>query len=364
MKKEIFSKLAIIAILCLFAACNSEEAINPEQDVKLYSPVVNGLIGEFIDENQSTTTKAGVVEENLDYASKGEQFYWMEGDTIKLLFYKNGNLQSTPTELLYTALAPEGKSNKCEFTKLSTGGLEEGSYTVYALYPANKWYYDSQAELYRIKTMSYDMTQVGVTSRNLGEFMYMKAKTENVKIGPNYDGTVNSFDLNFKQLASMVRFTITDSNYEKRSMKINKIRMILYCMDNIYAGSDQFFPMNAYLKSIDDEKLVTIQDNSRVHHLTLNVGEKFPTNNDGKYTFFMPVLPTREPILNNSGDYYNEWMSIEVVLQFSYPNSNIELETTKYFGTFLDGLGFKDDVSFLKNGFKAGKSYYFDLKID
>lgn len=355
MKMFKLSYMAIIAIPFFFLACNAEDVVEPAVETNLYTPVITGVMGELMDGSQVTTTKAGVIEENDKYAADGEKFYWMEGDRLKLLFFKNGNLNSTPTELIYKTLAPDGKSNKCKFVSESTGGLEEGEYTVYALYPADKWIYEGG--VYKIKTMTHDIVQEDASSRSMGQFMYMKAKTEGVEIGPNYIGNENSFDLSFKQLASVVRFTITDPEYDRRTMKIKKLRLIVK-NPSVVIGS-QFFPMNAYLKNLDDVNLTTVQDVSCVNHLTINIGDNYPVSADGQYTLFLPVLPTREP--TKAFGLYTEWMYIESDLDFHYPLIPLPVPYLDFFGTGL-GLSFNGRIDFLNEGFKAGYSYYFNLK--
>lgn len=234
--KRIFFFTAISATL-LFASCSNEDMGDITPEIKTYTPKAEATIGQLTDANPQPTTRAGVVEDNPDYAL-GEKFYWHNGDKAKVLFFADGDLNSTPVELIYTATVADGVQSKtCQYS--TSGSVPAGNYAVYALYPADGWSKDATG--YKATMSSWIVMQTDLTSSHLRHDMFMKADAGNITISGTGD---NSLNLSFKHLSAVVRFHITD-NVKPTSLSFELFQLIMYDF-NIYDYVN-FFPTEAYL---------------------------------------------------------------------------------------------------------------------
>lgn len=340
MKKLFY--LVNISLLFLFASCSNNDITEFVPEVKTYTPNVQGTMGQLTGTHATPQTKTGIVEDNPDYDS-GELFYWHNGDQVKMLFFPEGNLNSTPTELIYTAVVPDGqKPNSCEFT--TTGSITAGNYTVYGLYPADGW---SKDEIGYKATSAWFSFQNDASSAHLKDHLFMKAKAANVAVGEG-----SPINLSFKHLSAVVRFRITDES--------RPTPLALLGFDIIIKDNSNFFPTAAYLDGGIDGNILTPIESSRIHLLTVFQQEGQNFTDKGAYRefdVFMPVLPTGAP------DASSQRLVINSTLGFT--NGQFTVSQQQTFNTdqyYRPGLSFEDDIPFLRDGFEAGKSYYFNLQ--
>ena len=333
-----FAVWAIMTGVLFFSSCSNEEFTEKQQNM-VTAPSFSGTIGELVDVNLAPKTKSGVIEDNENYAD-GEKFYWHNGDKAKVLFFPDGDINSTPVELIYTAVVAEGqKNNSCEFT--TTGSLPVGNYTAYALYPADGWSKDSN----RYKaTSSNFIIQNDASSTHLKDHMFMKACADNITIVG--EGS-NSIDLKFEHLSSVVRFHIT-SDYNANSLTMNSL------IFREKSGRD-FFYTAAHLGSVDGTFLspAALSWNSELTAISMTDLSFTKKGSTWEIDLYLPVFPT-------TVDAYFGGMAMQIETYITINGSDIRLQ---YFGTY-DGLSFTNELSFMPNGFEAGKSYFFNLKVD
>lgn len=345
--KKIFYLMGISALF-LVTSCNNDEI--PQSSVpeakKTYLPTIQGSLGKFID----TTTRAGVVEDNDDPVGNGENFYWSNGDQVKLLFYEDGNLENTPIEIVYEATVGEGeKPNQCEFVYVSGEGLEEGTYTVYGLYPASGWSLGVvtgpdgnvlSGEYYKATMVAIAPIQSAESSSYLTPNIFMKAKATDVVIGD--EGVSSPISLQYKQLGGILRVHLRNEN-QPLFPRLSIFEMAKVIDIDEGPGTNyepqRFFNTQGYLQDIDDESLTpaTYWQQSTV---TINMHEDVST----EFDFFIPILAT-DPFVGEEVLY----------LRATYVNS---------VGGVMDPAFvrvFPNTNSVLQTGFEAGKSYYFNL---
>ena len=321
----------------LFASCSQDEPIVAEEQQNLVSaPSFSGTIGQLADVNPNPKTKAGVIEDNENYAD-GEKFYWHNGDKAKVLFFADGNLNSTPVELIYTTVVADGQQpNSCEFT--TTGSLPAGNYSIYALYPADRWSKDDNG--YKATFMMANIIMFSeASSAHLKDYLFMKADAGNITITGTGDDAIN---FNFEHLTSVVRFHIT-SDYNTTSMKLGGALTLAE------KGSVDFFHTSAYLNSIDGMDMTASGTwNSDLNVYPMDEFSFVKTGTTWAFDCYMPVFPTAVSTGGKS-------LKISTV---------ISVEGEGFFVRTFDtenGLSFTNELSFMPNGFEAGKSYYFNL---
>ena len=338
MKISKFTFWIITAGALFFSSCGNEELAEEQQNL-VAAPSFSGTIGQLADANPVPQTRSGVIEDNENYAA-GEKFYWHDGDKAKVLFFPDGDINSTPVELIYTATVAEGvKSNTCQFS--ATGSVPAGNYTVYALYPADNWYKDETGYKALFKQGNI-IPFSDASSTHLKDYMFMKADAGNMTITGAGDDALN---LSFKHLTSVVRFHIT-SDYNATSMELGG-SMAIAEKDNA-----SFFHTAAYLNSIDGMDMTPASGAWCIdlHAQPMADLSFVKTGSVWVFDCYMPVFPTAV----NMG---NKKLKITTYIII---DENYFMQT---FGT-ENGLSFTDELSFMPDGFEAGKSYYFNLKVD
>ncbi|WP_019539846.1 hypothetical protein [Proteiniphilum acetatigenes] len=346
--KKIFYLMGISALF-LVTSCNNDEI--PQSSVpeakKTYLPTIQGNLGKFIE----TTTRAGVVEENDDPVGNGENFYWSNEDQVKLLFYKDGILENDPIEIIYQAVV-EGneKPNRCEFVPVDAAeGLEEGSYTVYGLYPASGWTLGNvtgpdgellSGEFYKATMVSIAPIENEESSSYLTPNIFMKAKATDVVIGD--EGSSTPISLQYKQLGGILRIHLRNEN-QPLFPKLSEFQIAKVANGGegglIPEDLKPFFNTQGYLQNIDDEAL-TPATYWQISTVTIDMHENVST----EFDFFIPILAT-DPFEGDDVLY----------LRAIYVNSENEEMDPAFLRIF------PSTNSVLQNGFKAGKSYYFNL---
>ncbi|MDR2912360.1 MAG: DUF1566 domain-containing protein [Alistipes sp.] len=334
------------AAALLSVSCGSENTGDTAPEVKTYAPAVRATIGELTDANPAVATRAGVVEDNPDY-DEGEKFYWHDGDMAKVLFFADGNLNATPTELIYTAKVAGGvKSNTCEFT--TTGSVPAGDYAVYALYPAYHWSKDATGYKVAFPSNNY-ITFSDASSTHLGNHIFMRADAGEVTISDDGDEEI---DLDFEHLTSVIRFHITGDNSTAGSVELSSS---INLGEVSTPEARKFFNTSAYLETIDGAGLnAPDADDQNVSKLELLPMVDIPFEKDGStwsLDCWMPVFPT-------VGSTAAVRLGISTFI--TVDGGDVQQQ----FGTDTNPLTFDDELDFMPGGFEAGKSYYFNLKAD
>lgn len=333
------SKSTILAIaigVVLLSSCNNDE-LNVVEEQQVAAPTFSGTIGQLADISTSKT-KAGVIEDNPDYAD-GELFYWHNNDKIKVLFFEDGDLGSTPVELIYSAVvANETKPNSCEF--MTTGSIDPGNYAVYALYPADGWSKDETG--YKAEFVQQNFILFSeASSAHLKDYMFMKADAGNVSISG--EGNNNAINLHFQHLTSVVRFHVT-SETDANSLEIQPLTFKEISDAN-------FFYYAAYLNNMNGMDITPVAG-SMCPSLDLVPLAVLPFVKKGtswEFDYYLPVFPTKTSTRDIS-------LGIETYIMIDGHNSQEENFDTS------SGLSFSDELNFMPNGFEAGKSYYFNVK--
>ena len=320
MRKTLLSSLLLVAVLLLSISCNRTPEI--ELPVDGSGLVIKGIIGNYGDQ-----TKVGIIEDNPDYGTTGEQFYWVDGDQIKLLLYPGGNLNATPIVGVFEAQVSGGaRSKNCSFTSVGAPiTIPKGSYTVYSLYPAGGWVDNGDGTWTVSMPANNEFAKDSYTSESEGAYMFKKADAGTVVIG---DGD-NLITLSFTPMAAVARFNI----------KPNASRMTRFTKLTLTASS-QIFPTTATLPSISATSLTV--GATKTNSLTVDIDNAFQ-NTDGIIDIFFPILPTGN--LSSSVDF------------------DIELIATNFLDPIEYGIpSVITKIPLLANGFEASSSYYFNLR--
>ncbi len=337
MKISKLTVLTIVVGVVLLSSCNNDE-LDIIEEQQLAAPTFSGTIVQLADISASKT-KAGVIEDNPDYAD-GELFYWHNDDKIKVLFFEDGDLGSTPVELIYSAVVPnETKPNNCEFT--TTGSIDPGNYVVYALYPADGWSNKDETGYKAEFAFQNFITFSEASSAHLKDYMFMKADAGNITISG--EGNNNAINLHFQHLTSVVRFHVT-SDSDANSLEITSLTF------KEMSGAD-FFYYAAYLNNMNGMDITPVAG-SMCPSLDLLPTPGFPFVKKGtswEFDYYLPVFPTKTSTQDIS-------LGIETYIMID--GNNLQLQT---FDT-SSGLSFSDELSFMPNGFEAGKSYYFNVR--
>lgn len=341
MKKILY--LIGISAFFLISSCSNEDIpqSNPEVKTKKYRPVVEGVIGQLTDVNPTIGTRAGVVEDNDDFRD-GENFYWHDGDRVKLLFYQNGELKET---LIYTATADESQPDRASFT--TDEEIDPGTYTVYGLYPADGWTVedDEGEELVRV---NYNLTQQYIpmddnTSKYLGQYMFMKADAGELVVGGTDPDAIN---LNFEQLTSVVRVRLSNNNNIDLG-PYSQLKRISMGFDGF---SRNFYSTAGELEGgITGEALVGSTSNGVNFHDVARVQLTNDDLNGFDLDFFIPVIPT--------GPLDDSWTNLTLTAFFDDGSEELLRAPSDL------SFNINDEVPFLRNGFETGKSYYFILDV-
>lgn len=356
-----FFYLIGISALFLISSCNNEDIPQstleisevPEiSEVKRYTPVVQGVFGQLVDANPEIGTRAGFIEENEDYKSTGEQFYWHDGDKVKLLFFPQGELDADPEELIYTAVVADGeRPGWVQF--VSDDEIDGGNYTVFALYPADGWSQDEGTGNWGVSIDPDHATAEYIpvtdnTSRHLDRYMYMKADAGDVTIG---DEGNTPIELNFEYLTSVIRIKIVNNNPPNpQYSRLFRLSMGVYVDGADEGFNADFVPVTAYLDGGIDQTELT--PGFMTNAARIQIPESITNLNMLEFDLFIPILPggafpVRVGDDENGPNYFT------------------------FAGTFYDVNGIEQPRVYisvpgggpLPDGFLAGRNYYFDLVI-
>ena len=315
MFKSMRYALMLAAALVLLGACSENEENNaiipqPEQH-QVPAPRITADMG-----NGATTTRA-VVEENSEYATKGEDFRWVVGSRVMMEFKaENGLTYSTPYKV---ATVNEEHPNRCTFVpKDEDYTLPAGTYTVTGFSSYGAW-----QEITMIGSLPTPTQTGNKNSDHLHDTQLMISEETTVVITKD----MGDFNLSFKHQSSVMRFVVIDNIGLEEGTTVTDITL----------SSD---------KKLFDTKLMyfnnTLTSSITASSLTLNVTNgTFNADDNNSFHGFMAMSGYKK-------DANPEKLQVDIALS----NGSIFTKTVE--GS--DKVGLPD-------GFKAGASYSFTMKL-
>lgn len=295
----------LAAGLLIFGSCNKDN--RPNTGGSNPAPHIAAEIG--------TATKAGVIENNPDYA-KGEKLRWITGAKALVEFHGDGGKES----ITYTVNTVEEKNpKKCTFDPESGATIDDGDYTLHGFYPKEGWNIESLSV-----TMPASQTQArDASSGHLGDYLFMKAQAD-VSVA---EGEI--IDMNYKHLTSLMRYIIVN-NTGNDNFAVKTI--------TLSTTTDEYFGKDAALSNNTATSLTTT---SGVNAITLDVtnGEFSP---DNTLTAFIALLPTTAA---------PDDMTVTLLLD--------DNGSDRIFSKTISG----NALNILEEGFRQGHSYYLKLTL-
>lgn len=303
--------LLFLSGIMLFGACSNDDEPKNEEP-KGFAPEISATI------SNETSEKSGVIENNNNYATSGEKFYWNMDDAVKV-FFDDEELNYSVYEVNPT------HPNVAEF-KTNDNLSEYREYDIYSFSPNKNdvWNFNNNTLPYTV-TIPKEQIQKDNTSRHLGTYMPMRAIMKDVDLS-----VPQNISLNYEQLGAVIRILVkNDKNIPNLSVAYIKIN----------APHPYKFHTQATLQSRDALDLTT-ESRGNASNLILNCigGGKFDVNNDNIFTGFLGVLP---------GEAISGTFTVEVYYTDGYDMYYIEKRI--------------DSGSFWSSGINAGTSYYIRL---
>ena len=327
MRKTLFSSLLLLAVLLLSVACNEENKIELPIDVIDGSGLT--ITGIIEDSHSDGDTKVGIIDNVTNFGTAGEKFYWVNGDQIKILLYPGGDINATPIVGTFAAVVGTGlRSNDCNFAPVGAPiTIPKGTYTVYALYPANAWVQNPNKSWTVSMPSGNIFAQNTASAESVGAYMFKKADAGTVVIA---NGN-NMIRLPFRVMSSLLRYSIRRQPYESRATAFSKVTL---------TATSQIFPTTGILSDISATSLTA--GATKTNSLTVNVVTSWQDMN-GNVDVFVPILPTGN--LSSSVNFNIALTGTGFRYPLEYPVTSV---TTK--------------IPSLASGFRAPYSYYFNIK--
>ena len=194
----------LMATLALsLVACSNTD--NEVEAPTTYAPTFKAHIGNKMEE-----IKAGIVEDNENYKTEGEKFYWSASDGV-IINYNPEDEDMYTQSLIYgaTNIDPVNR-NRCDLTSFFPVNITPGNYAVKAFYPSTRWH--NQDSQYTVEMPRY-FYRTNVDSEYMGDYLYMTAENDNLSI---INGDESS-DLNFTNQVAVfrVRLNIYESFFSR-----------------------------------------------------------------------------------------------------------------------------------------------------
>ncbi len=325
--------LLLLATLFL-GACSTDEIATEQSEGKNMAPQLIATMGQ-----KDVAVRSGVIEDNNEYTTLGEKFYWSNGDATTV-FFRNPSMadETQYKKAEYAASVANGvQSANCTFNATQSESIDNGEYTAYGFYPTSAWDLRADFMSFLNAVLPAHQTQSEANSTHLGAYMLMKAKKDVTVNGSN------PISLTYEHLAAVVRFAVWN-NSGNSNLKLANI--------NIRLNSGKaVFPTHGKLNDIDAASL-TISNNSKVPALNLSLtgdARNFSTK-DGKSQCegYMALLPTAIDAFEAADN---------LIFELSFTDG-----PTNYLVTKTYNIG--SSLGFLSGGIVQGKSYYFQLKVD
>lgn len=290
-------------------------------------------------EDPTITTRAGIVEGNLDY-NGGEKFYWNEGDEIRLYFVGTAGISSS----VFQAENVDGSS--ADFTGTIPSDLN-GEYTIYA---AKDLEQDNPTSTRLTMAFPREQTQTGASTKGILLPM-LSVPIGNVVIKGGVLDNGISLDFSLKQLNTLLRFTF--ENNASQALTIEKIVI-----------------------SVEDEEGVPVAVFANEASVDMNASTPINWSNINAALSYdqltLVVGQNGQEATIEEGDKFDAYLSLLPLEGFAAGN-NFVIEVT-FKGE--DGNNYRrkgeitvsnsGDFAFLATGMEATRRYYFqsELTID
>ena len=337
MKKTLFSVLACAFVLI---GCNNDADPQIEENIEPKKITITADLPNEI-------TKIGIVEGNLDYAA-GEKVYWLQYDTIDLVFRKE-MWMTYKLRFGTDSIEPNTKPQSAVFTL----GTDYKDYFLGPIMdPAGTCNYRAYYGMYNTHTdmpgfyiQSY-LYQYGSTSTHLRPYfaMYADGQIEiETRVVCNDEwctvadyfltSAVPTANVSFKHLCSLLRFSLLDTS-SKTGLKITSLKIEAA---NGLPLSGELLVGQTSLTNLDDYGNLTVY---------ISKGKFTPVTIEGQERKIFDVYGVAIPSV--PGD-------VKISCEFK---DDADKEYTATFDITTT------DADFLATGFKQGKSYVFKLKVD
>ncbi len=314
MNRIYFLLLPLAIFLCFFSCQVENEPLDTRSNS--FSPKITAVTPS------TPTTKAGVKEDNADYAA-GEKFYWSMDDKSSVFF--------DAEKLDYTVASIGTSPNQAEFT--TAGSLSQGAgvYDIYGYFPASAWDLNALSV-----EMPADQRQGDATSTHLSSCMFMQAQKKAESI--TEAGTLT---LDYKHLASVLRIVVWNAT-GLANLTLNQVTL------KTASGTPAFGTKATLADKTATAFTVDVATKSNQVSLQLAEGAFVSNGTEKVCNGYMAVLPT--------GAFdENDALMVDMVLA----------DGEKQY-TVSKSLNFNQpsQAGFMKEGIVQGKSYYFKLKIE
>ncbi|WP_352421430.1 DUF4465 domain-containing protein [Proteiniphilum sp.] len=326
-----FRLLVTVIVLALLGACTDIDELGNIDN----GQVQNQKISISVSVDDGISTRAGIVEGNTHYVS-GEEFYWSEGDEIRLYFVKDGGSGEVIPNALFEAENVNG--NTADFTGTIPNGLN-GTYHIYA---AKDLEQTSLSSTQLKGLLPQNQTQTGKSSNGIVLPM-LSSPIQSVQIVNGALTGNQSLDFNLKQLNSLLRFTL--ENNTSQAMTIEKI---VISVENSEGASVAAFANEATIEmnsgtEIKWDNIGSALSNEMALEIEQN-GTEATIAENGKFDAYLSVLPSEGFTNGNS-------FVAEINLKGADGKSYMQKKKLT--------ISNSGDFAFLSNGLEAGMRYYF-----
>lgn len=326
-----FRLLVTVIVLALLGACTDIDELGNIDN----GQVQNQKISISVSVDDGISTRAGIVEGNTHYVS-GEEFYWSEGDEIRLYFVKDGGSGEVIPNALFEAENVNG--NTADFTGTIPNGLN-GTYHIYA---AKDLEQTSLSSTQLKGLLPQNQTQTGKSSNGIVLPM-LSSPIQSVQIVNGALTGNQSLDFNLKQLNSLLRFTL--ENNTSQAMTIEKI---VISVENSEGASVAAFANEATIEmnsgtEIKWDNIGSALSNEMALEIEQN-GTEATIAENGKFDAYLSVLPSEGFTNGNS-------FVTEINLKGADGKSYMQKKKLT--------ISNSGDFAFLSNGLEAGMRYYF-----
>lgn len=340
--KQLFRSALLLAVVFVVAACSNEDTMeDPSTPEPTAGKMMVSITGTIDDESPQTRSSFVYGESLGDGGAAGEKFQWNAGDKINLRF-------STQHELLYdeNVLVAPGNLRSGQTSTTFSGTIKKytGRQTIYAVSPSVQIgdYVYSQPMPTLVNVVYPPLViQKGKDLSHLGATDYMWARVKDFNLGNDGENLKNA-QLNFEHLGAMLRFQIkntsTINKYTLKSVTVREKGSTKILWDEAIANLTFETPVLSQKSATNSRaKTVVVED------AEMNKGESFDA--------YMMVPASPEGTDLTADDYR---FIVDVVV------------TDETDHELLKEIEIRPAVNgeFMKNGFAAGKRYYFVISVD
>lgn len=343
--------IGIPSLMLFLASCNNNNT--EDEGLTPISHTIKAYIGD-------KGTRAGIVEENENYKTEGEKFYWVNGDKIATYFESKSNGTIFKETYIADVKDESEKSNSCDLVATNPV-VPAGNYSAKAYFPSDQWDTDENGNL-QVSIHKWNH-QPELNSKHLGDYIYMTAENNNVNITGNGD---DSFPLNFNILNAVfrIRIKVWESFLDNKNRQIFRVMLGFEpkpTRENPFPDLLTIIPTKAQYQGgklvpiaeymVDTVSSIVATNIVSGADLSRKIKELPPHVEDGKtyylYDVYIPVLPFNYPFGEN--DYVRMYIKYKEDDHKGFKFSQSTPITIK-------------DAPGLKNGVKAGTSYSLSIE--